>query len=157
MEYLRDYARSPCPKTGLKRRVILTIHQPSSFIWELVDNVILLAEGRLMYQGRRAKMEAFFAATGHPTPLNYNPADHYIRAIFKNPTTLDENQEDKIQIQNPCSSLVHELWSDKFKKWSGKESKSLATEKPAAAAAAAADTIQRSGCCYRRSWVHLVQ
>ena len=140
MEYLRDYARSPCPRTGLKRRVILTIHQPSSFIWELVDNVILLAEGRLMYQGRRAKMEAFFAAAGHPTPMNYNPADHYIRAIFKNPATLDENQEDEIQIQNPCSSSVHELWSDRFKKWSEKRLMSLATTKPAAAAAAADTT-----------------
>ncbi|MGK3759058.1 MAG: hypothetical protein ACI8RD_011375 [Bacillariaceae sp.] len=128
MEYLRDYARSPCPKTGLKRRVILTIHQPSSFIWELVDNVILLAEGRLMYQGRRAKMEAFFAATGNPTPMNYNPADHYIRAIFENPKSLDENQEDEMQIQNPCSSSVHELWSEKFKEWSEKKS----TGKPAA-------------------------
>lgn len=43
--------------------------------------VVLLAEGRLIYQGPRREMTDFFAAFGHPVPLNYNPADHIIEVV----------------------------------------------------------------------------
>eukprot|EP00957_Ditylum_brightwellii_P170837 13003188-Ditylum_brightwellii.AAC.1 len=71
MKFLRAYTRAyPC------RRVVLTIHQPSSFIWQLIDNVVLLAKGRVIYQGPRSVMESFFASEGQSTPKDYNPADH---------------------------------------------------------------------------------
>ena len=38
MEYLHSYARGTDPTTGRRRRVIVTIHQPSSQIWEVIDN-----------------------------------------------------------------------------------------------------------------------
>eukprot|EP00540_Astrosyne_radiata_P020404 CAMPEP_0116827116 /NCGR_PEP_ID=MMETSP0418-20121206/2916_1 /TAXON_ID=1158023 /ORGANISM="Astrosyne radiata, Strain 13vi08-1A" /LENGTH=591 /DNA_ID=CAMNT_0004455847 /DNA_START=63 /DNA_END=1838 /DNA_ORIENTATION=+ len=76
MEFLKDYARA-----APGRRVILTIHQPSSFIWSLVDRVVLLSKGKLMYQGPRGGMEDFFAFAGHPTPPQYNPADHYVTSV----------------------------------------------------------------------------
>lgn len=49
MKFLRGYARSS------SRRVILTIHQPSSFIWEMLDNIVLLSKGQLIYQGQRVR------------------------------------------------------------------------------------------------------
>ena len=55
--------------------VILTIHQPSSDIWELFDRLTLLKRGRVMYEGRRANANQKFAACGYPLPPNYNPAD----------------------------------------------------------------------------------
>ena len=55
MEFLRDYARS-----AAGRRVVLTIHQPSTFIWERIDNVVLLSKGKLMFEGARSNMEEFF-------------------------------------------------------------------------------------------------
>lgn len=75
MEFLHNYTR-----TGGGRQVILTIHQPSSYLWELIDNVVLLAKGKLIYSGPRHLMETFFEVNGHPTPPNYNPADHYVTA-----------------------------------------------------------------------------
>jgi ABC-type multidrug transport system ATPase subunit len=76
MEFVKDYARA-----GSGRRVILTIHQPSSSIWQLMDNVILLAKGKLMYEGSRENMEKFFESCGHATPMGWNPADHYVTMV----------------------------------------------------------------------------
>lgn len=76
MKFLKTYATG-----GPGRRVILTIHQPSSFIWELIDRVVLLSKGRLVYQGSRQKMESFFEYCGSPTPTHYNPSDHYVAAV----------------------------------------------------------------------------
>lgn len=76
MEFLKTYARG-----ASGRRIILTIHQPSSFIWQLIDNVVLLAKGKLMYEGSRGNMEDFFKAHDHPTPHGWNSADHYVTLV----------------------------------------------------------------------------
>jgi hypothetical protein len=76
MEFLKSYARG-----AAGRRVILTIHQPSSFIWKLFDHVVLLSKGKLMYEGARQNMEHFFSMNGHPTPEGWNPADHYVTMV----------------------------------------------------------------------------
>lgn len=75
MKFLTNYAK------GSGRRVIITIHQPSSFIWKMLDNVVLLSKGKLMYQGRRSKIEQFFTKYGYPCPKKFNPADHYVSLI----------------------------------------------------------------------------
>lgn len=66
MEFLKNYVNS-----GKDRRVILTIHQPSSFVWSTIDQAILLSKGKVMYNGRRENMEAFFAHSGYPTPSGW--------------------------------------------------------------------------------------
>lgn len=55
--------------------VLFTIHQPSSEIFNSFDHLILLNKGRVMYQGAVADVPDYFAARGHPSPPNYNPAD----------------------------------------------------------------------------------
>jgi ABC-type multidrug transport system ATPase subunit len=76
MEFLRAYVHA-----AAGRRVIVTIHQPNSFLWRKVDRVILLSKGKLVYEGPRKKMESFFATNGHPTPKSWNPADHYVTMV----------------------------------------------------------------------------
>jgi ABC-type multidrug transport system ATPase subunit len=76
VKFLKKYARE-----APGRRVIFTIHQPSSFILEELDNIILLSGGQLMYQGGTSQMESFFESHGFPTPPNYNPMDHYIALV----------------------------------------------------------------------------
>ena len=56
MKFLKAYVNE-----AKGRRVILTIHQPSSIIWSLIDNVVLLSKGHLVYQGPRQNIEEFFA------------------------------------------------------------------------------------------------
>jgi ABC-type multidrug transport system ATPase subunit len=76
MEFLKTYARG-----APGRRVILTIHQPSSFIWQLIDNVVLLSKGKVMYEGSRENMETFFTVNECPTPAQWNPADWYVTMV----------------------------------------------------------------------------
>lgn len=102
MEFLKDYARG-----APGRRVILTIHQPSSFIWETIDHIVLLSKGQLVYNGARAQCENFFAAQGYPTLPGWNSADHYVTAI---------NDE----FRNHAMSVPE--WATKFKEWKSSES-----------------------------------
>jgi ABC-type multidrug transport system ATPase subunit len=97
MEFLKKYA-----STG--RRVILTIHQPSSFIWQIIDNTILLSKGKLMYGGPRKDMESFFSQCGYPTPVGWNPADHYVTVVN------DEFRDHALSVDE---------WARAFAGWNG--------------------------------------
>jgi len=97
MKFLREYAAA-----APGRRVILTIHQPSSFIWQTIDHVVLMAKGKLMFQGNRKDMESFFESAGYPTPPEYNPADHYVNAV---------NDEFSNNLMHP------DEWSNEFLNW----------------------------------------
>jgi len=66
---LRRVARAPSS-------VLCTIHQPSSEVFQLFDDVILLKAGRIVYQGPTSSAAAHFAGAGFPCPVSYNPADH---------------------------------------------------------------------------------
>lgn len=87
------------------RRVILTIHQPSSFIWEMLDNIILLAKGHLVYQGPREETKAFFDSCDYHTPVDYNPADYFL-------TITNDDFDDK--------NRSPEWWNSAFLNWNKK-------------------------------------
>jgi len=55
--------------------VLLTIHQPSSEIFNGFDRLILLSKGNVMYQGSVSNLHSYFENRGYPIPTNYNPAD----------------------------------------------------------------------------------
>ena len=57
------------------RTVVCTLHQPRSAIYELLDEVMLLARGRLIFQGTPREAEAFFERAGYPIPDDVNPPD----------------------------------------------------------------------------------
>lgn len=69
VQALRDLAKLGCT-------VISTIHQPSSEVFHLFERVMLLSEGRMLYDGRVEDMCAHFAAMDYPVPAETNPADH---------------------------------------------------------------------------------
>ncbi|KAF8519557.1 hypothetical protein JB92DRAFT_3141717 [Gautieria morchelliformis] len=60
------------------RTVIFTIHQPRSNIVALFDQLILLAQGKLVYSGALAKCQAYFEHIGHPCPPGFNIGDYLI-------------------------------------------------------------------------------
>ena len=73
--------------------VICTIHQPSSEIFAMFDNVYLLVEGKVAYAGAREDAPAYFASLGYHCPLTHNPADFIIRLLSMNPNRLEECEE----------------------------------------------------------------
>jgi len=50
------------------RTVVVSIHQPRYDVFALLDDVILLARGRLVWSGNSADMLKHFSALGHPCP-----------------------------------------------------------------------------------------
>ncbi|XP_053989854.1 ATP-binding cassette subfamily G member 4 [Hylaeus volcanicus] len=63
------------------RTIVCTIHQPSAAIYEMFDNVFLLAGGRCMYDGATKNTIAYFASAGLYCPKYHNPADYMIEII----------------------------------------------------------------------------
>lgn len=66
------------------RTIITTIHQPSSNIYQLFDNVMLLANGKTVYYGAAGDALDYFEALGHNCPKNYNPADFLLDMVATN-------------------------------------------------------------------------
>jgi energy-coupling factor transporter ATP-binding protein EcfA2/ABC-type multidrug transport system permease subunit len=62
--------------------VMLTIHQPSSEIFASLDRLILLNQGRVMYQGLIPDVHRDFAHRGFPVPKHFNVADHIMRVAL---------------------------------------------------------------------------
>ncbi|KAL1803073.1 hypothetical protein DCAR_0934747 [Daucus carota subsp. sativus] len=63
------------------RTVISSIHQPSSEVFALFDDLLLLSGGETVYFGEAKMALEFFADAGFPCPSKRNPSDHFLRCI----------------------------------------------------------------------------
>ncbi|KAF1886548.1 hypothetical protein Lal_00045781 [Lupinus albus] len=63
------------------RTVIASIHQPSSEVFELFDQLYLLSGGKTVYFGQASEAYEFFAQAGFPCPALRNPSDHFLRCV----------------------------------------------------------------------------
>jgi len=81
MEFLKGYC------SNSSRRVIITLNRPSLFVWNLIDNVVLLSRGHVVYEGSRGEMEDFFAHHKMPTPARFSQLEHYLAVVnnFRRP------------------------------------------------------------------------
>ncbi|XP_002023663.2 protein white isoform X1 [Drosophila persimilis] len=75
------------------KTVILTIHQPSSELFELFDKILLMAEGRVAFLGTPSEAVDFFSYVGAQCPTNYNPADFYVQVLAVVPGREAESRE----------------------------------------------------------------
>lgn len=57
------------------RSIICTIHQPSTHVYEMFNQVYVLSQGYCIYQGSPHKTVNFLAAVGLHCPPYHNPAD----------------------------------------------------------------------------------
>ncbi|XP_047977057.1 ABC transporter G family member 15-like [Salvia hispanica] len=64
-----------------RRTIITTIHQPSTEVFSLFDDLLLLSSGQTVYFGEAAPALEFFAEAGFPCPHTRSPSDHYLRCI----------------------------------------------------------------------------
>jgi len=67
---LRDLARRG-------KIVLLTIHQPSSDIFHLFDQIGIMSKGEMVYCGAGRDMVDYFTKLGYPCDKYTNPLDRY--------------------------------------------------------------------------------
>ncbi|KAJ1961547.1 hypothetical protein GGI12_003187 [Dipsacomyces acuminosporus] len=76
--HLKEIAR-----TG--RTVVAVLHQPSSEMFELVDDLLILCEGQVAYLSERAHLVEYLEKLGHPCGMYTNPADHIFNDVLFDP------------------------------------------------------------------------
>nr|WOD55115.1 ABCG transpoter Redboy [Hymenopus coronatus] len=67
------------------KTVISTIHQPASGIFELFSHVVLLAGGRVAYQGDVLGAQKHFLGLGLICPPTYNQAEYFVSQLAVHP------------------------------------------------------------------------
>lgn len=66
------------PTTGLDPTIIMTLHQPRSDVFRMLDRVILLSQGHSLYAGVASEAVPWFERLVRPLELHRNPADYLI-------------------------------------------------------------------------------
>ncbi|KAE9311580.1 Protein white [Phytophthora fragariae] len=72
------------------RTVIATIHQPSSELFALFDQLYLLSDGSPVYQGKALESVDYFASLGYACPSLMNPTDYFMRQLVVIDKATDE-------------------------------------------------------------------
>ena len=82
--------------------VLATIHQPSSQLFQLFDRVILLSEGRTIYNGPPIGVKPYFERFGLQMRAYSNPADK-LSIIASQPRQILNDQMTVEQLANYCA------------------------------------------------------
>ncbi|RMX62329.1 hypothetical protein KXD40_009456 [Peronospora effusa] len=82
------------------KTVVCTIHQPSSFVYAMFTNVIVLSAGRTLYCGPRRQIIQHFASIGHDCPRYMNPAEYFISLV-------NTDFEDQVDVTKLADAYAH--------------------------------------------------
>ncbi len=100
------------------KTILATIHQPSSEIFYLFDNLLLLSQGQIMYQGPLKDSVSYFAKLGYECPQYTNPSDFIFMSILNN----DENALSPYLVENSNESHAQrierllQVWNDSIER-----------------------------------------
>ena len=81
--------------------IIMTIHQPSALVFNMLDDLLLLENGHVAYAGSIADAKEYFASVGYSNPEDINPADYYLDIV-----QTDAQWKDKF-IKSPFSDAFN--------------------------------------------------
>ncbi|ELT88926.1 hypothetical protein CAPTEDRAFT_142325 [Capitella teleta] len=87
--------------------IMMTIHQPRSEIFKLVDQVAILSQGELVYGGPSVQMVPYFTDLGYPCPKYSNPLDDYIdlASIDRRDNAVEEESTQRVGVLK--AAFVH--------------------------------------------------
>ncbi|CAI2349457.1 unnamed protein product [Caenorhabditis sp. 36 PRJEB53466] len=90
--------------TNEGKTVVCTIHQPSTSVFQLADQLILLSHGHVAYSGAANAVDEFFARCGHPCPQFVSSPDHFMRVLshktHESETDYNERVERVVAVHN---------------------------------------------------------
>lgn len=75
MSYITSLAKE------LNLIVVISIHQPSTTTFELLDQIMLLSAGKTCFFGPREDLKSYFDTIGYPIPLHTNPAEFLLDLV----------------------------------------------------------------------------
>ncbi|PNF34870.1 Protein scarlet, partial [Cryptotermes secundus] len=85
------------------RTIVCTIHQPSSEVFNMFNQLIILADGRIAFIGSTKLALEFFSKHGYECPETYSPADFFIRMLA---ITLDSEDECRRVVKRLCDEFA---------------------------------------------------
>ncbi|KAL4438888.1 hypothetical protein ABPG74_016608 [Tetrahymena malaccensis] len=89
--------------------VVSTIHQPSSEIFSLFEEVILIVEGNIIYQGEVQNSVQHFSKLGYQCPKSYNPADYFMKLMSEGgiiAENIDEQVVEEEQVKEDFKNRI---------------------------------------------------
>jgi ABC-type multidrug transport system ATPase subunit len=72
------------------RTIVATIHQPSSEIFHLLDDLLLLSGGKVVYYGPAKEAVNYFTKLNYSCPRYTNPADYFFMEVLNETPTKSE-------------------------------------------------------------------
>ncbi|RKP14917.1 P-loop containing nucleoside triphosphate hydrolase protein, partial [Piptocephalis cylindrospora] len=94
------------------RTIVATLHQPSSEIFDLIDDVVLLANGEIMYAGPADQVVPYFGAHGYPCPDYVNPADFLFMNVLNQATaSISSTPDGPLEWRSTGHDSIIEPWS----------------------------------------------
>lgn len=79
--------------------VLVSIHQPRSSVFAMFDDLILMAEGELVYAGPAAEVLPYFEKLGHKCPEHFNPAEWLADLVAIDHSSPEAEEESKQRLQ----------------------------------------------------------
>lgn len=92
--------------------VICSIHQPSSSIFKMLDDIALLTNGALVYSGPASDAPSYFANLNHPLPEQCNPAEAYLELMSVDSSTPESLASSRRRIDTLISAWASQSLSN---------------------------------------------
>ena len=121
--------------------VVLSIHQPRSSIFALFDQIIILSEGSIVYDGPPGKESVdYFGTLGFPCPDLFNPADYFLDVVSVDNRSPEEEKKSKQRI---------ELLIKKFRQYQKRNKRDYDDTESSSESLEKFEDVKtvRSGCC----------
>ena len=90
--------------------VVCSIHQPGSEIFRMCDDLVLLAEGRVVYCGPTDKAVDIFAEKGYKCPPMTNPAEYFLDLVSVDMSSPETQKESEERIKKLVDSFPTEFF-----------------------------------------------
>ncbi|KAJ1627645.1 P-loop containing nucleoside triphosphate hydrolase protein [Pavlovales sp. CCMP2436] len=78
--------------------VVLTLHQPSTSLYRMVDDLLVLSEGKPMYYGPAAGLAKWAATHGYPHARDVPPSEHFLDVVSVDYQTPQREAESRARI-----------------------------------------------------------
>ncbi|KAK2147170.1 hypothetical protein LSH36_566g01084 [Paralvinella palmiformis] len=92
--------------------ILTTLHQPSSDLFAMFDQIMFMAEGRVAFLGPKNDATKFLSGLGYQCPVNYNISDFFINTLAIIP---GQEKEGKETIKKICNSFDESSYAKTIK------------------------------------------